>query len=141
MSKEKEDPKVKPMDASIRESRTGTIHVNQQRPCYAAKTLVAEVTELFPETPFEYSNYDGRNTALDVSFDLTMLDHEDTASLIALLTLFDFGADPRINLVIEEDEVVLVSFRPSARTKDSRESFGLADAWDIFSSDAEVQSW
>lgn len=123
--------KNEPMDDSVTEAKVGTPADNTQRVCYAAKTLVAEVEALFPETPVEYSNYDGRNTALDVQFDLTGIDAADRDTLIAMMTLFDLDDDPRINLIVSEDDSLLVSFKASARTQDSRDPFGLADAWEI----------
>lgn len=119
--------KSTPMDATIREERVGTPAVNRQRVCWAAKTLVAEVDELYPEIPVEYSNHDGRNTALDVTFDLTVLDSTDSDMLVTLLELT--SSDSRIAYVIVGDEdVVLVSFEGNPRTQDSRDPFGLSDA-------------
>lgn len=129
MSKKSDEPT--PMDASIRERATGTTASNTQRVCYAIKTLVAEMHALFPETPVEYSDYDGRNTALAVSFDLSPLDEETGTTVLALFTLFDFDADPRIASVDADGPVVLISFRANARTQDSREPFGLAEAWEV----------
>lgn len=140
MSKEKTGP----MDPSLREDVVGAPAVNSQRVCWAAKTLVAEVEELFPETPVEYSNHDGRNTALDVTFDLTTLDKNERADLVALLSLFDLDADPRIDAIIvgggHMADQVLVSFHANPRTQDSRAPFGLGDALDVLSdiADGEV---
>src|SRR5690606_4954535 len=64
-----------PLDPSYPEQRgAGAPANNNKRACYAIKTLVDEVGDLFPEITHQLSNYDGRNTALDVSFDLTGLD-------------------------------------------------------------------
>jgi len=123
--------KMQPMDATIRERQNGIVATNSKRVCWAIKTLVAEMADLFPETPVEYSNHDGRNTALDVTFDLSVLDDEDRSTLIALFTLFDFNADPRIEAIIAEGQRVLVSMKANPRTQDSRESFGLAEAWGV----------
>lgn len=127
-----------PMDPSVREESVGTPTVNTRRVCYAAKTLVAEVEALFPETPVEYSNHDGRNTALDVSFDLTVLDSEDAASFLTLMSLLDDPAhndDPRIREVVVEDGAVLVGFKSDPRTQDSRDPFGLADALSVLNAE------
>jgi hypothetical protein len=129
-----------PMDPSIIEDRVGSAHVNTGRACYAAKTLVAEVEALFPGVPVDYSNRDGRSTALDVSFDLTVLDEPDGQDLVTLLTLLGDSAhneDPRIREVMADPGTlqVLVGFRSNPRTQDSREPFGLADALDVLSGD------
>lgn len=121
-----------PMDPSFREKKVGVVGANNQRVCYAIKTLVSEVRNLFPETPVEYSNYDGRNAALAVTFDCSMLDAAEADEFASLLLLT--RTDPRVDEVIVEPDLgasVLVSMKASARTQDSRESFGLARAWEI----------
>lgn len=141
MSDKTDKAETKMMDPTAREATVGAPAANNARVCYAAKTLVAEVEALFPETPVEYSNYDGRNTALDVTFDLTTLDEEDRATFIALFTLFDFDADPRVDMVIpaHEDAALLVSFKSNAQTQDSRDPFGLDEAWSALT-DSEAWS-
>lgn len=122
-----------PMDPAIHEETVAPMVTNHERVCYAARTLASEVEALFPETPVEYSNVDGRNTALDVTFDLTVLDEADRDDLTRVLNLVD--SDPRVDLVIaggaEHEGQVLVSFKSSLRTQDSREPFGLADAFSV----------
>jgi hypothetical protein len=125
MSKNKQGAKDV-MDPSIRENPVGKMAVNAGRACWAAKTLVAEVLELFPETPVEYSNPDGRNTALDVSFDTTVHDTLDGELLATVLDLS--RSDSRIKDIDGEDGQVIVSFKSNPRTQDSREPFGLGDA-------------
>lgn len=123
-----------PMDASTREVAVGTPATNHPRVCGAIKQLVAEFHALFPETPVEYSNYNGRNTALDVMFDLTSLAEDtDRVDAFNLLALLGESADPRIDYVIaaEEDGVALVSMRSSLRTQDDPSSFGLADVFSV----------
>ena len=76
------------MDRSLRETVDGVPHVNTKRPCWAAKTLAEEVTELFPETRITYDNYDGRGAALDLGIDMADLNsqgREDLSQLIHLL--------------------------------------------------------
>lgn len=151
-----DDKKVEPMDDSIKEAREGTPFTNAPRQCWAMKTLINEVHSLFPETPYEVSNIDGRNTALDVTFDLTVLEDVDHATMIALLTLFDLAEEPRIEQIISEDESILVSFKSNPRTQDSREPFGLVEAYAVlveeddggdeddlasFSEDVVIGSW
>lgn len=121
--------KPEPMDASATEVKVGAPHVNHPRVCHAAKTLVAEVLDLFPETPVEYSNYNGRNTALDVTFDLTTLDERDADDLTIVLRLLD--SDQRVAEVIAEESAVLVSFRNSPLLQDSRAPFNIAEAMSI----------
>lgn len=116
--------KNEPMDPNVREEKNPTARGNNLRACYGIKQLVSEVTALFPETTHEVSNYDGRNTGLDVEFDASSL-----PGLAELLSLT--SSDPRVFEVIEDDGHVLVAFRPSARTQDDRSSFGLAEAWDV----------
>lgn len=115
-----------PMDDSVREAKVGTPATNTARACYAAKTLVAEVIDLFPETPAEYSKYDGRNTALDVTFDLTAVSMPDDDLLASLLELT--STDARVREVVMEDGTVLVSFRSNPITQDLRDPFGLSEA-------------
>lgn len=129
-------PKSEPMDAKIKEVLNPKPAANNRRVCWTLKTLVAEFAELFPETPVEYSNYDGRNTALDVTFDLTVLDEADRATVIAMFSLFDSDSDSRIAAVITDghwpegvDGAVLIGIQPGPRTQDSREPFGLGDAY------------
>ena len=132
-----------PMDDSVREAPVGTPSTNHQRVCGAIKQLVAEFHGLFPETPVEYSNYDGRNTALDVTFDMTALDAEtdrvDALNLLHLLGDPAHNAEHRIDyvLVSESDAAVLVSMRSSLRTQDNREPFGLAEALSVLAGEDE----
>ena len=114
----------------------GIPHVNAPRQCWAIKTLVAEVHTLFPETPVQYSNVDGRNTALAVAFDATGLSEDDRADFINLMQLLTdpaYNDDRRIEYGIIEDEQVIISMRSDPRTQDSREPFGLTDALHVLS--------
>jgi hypothetical protein len=132
-----------PMDDSVRERAVGAPKPNNPRVCGAIKQLVAEFTGLFPETPVEYSNYDGRNTALDVTFDLTALDEDtdrvDALNLMIVLGDETFNTDPRIDYVLasQTDGAAVVSMKSSLRTQDLRDSFGLAEAYSILSGEAE----
>lgn len=133
---EKTEPQtIKPMDPSIREETVGQQATNNRRVCYAIKTLVSEVERLFPETIATYSNYDGHNTALDVAFDYYMIDKDDQATFVDLLRLV--GDDHRVEgVIVERDETsVLVSMRPSARTKDLRDTFDLNGAYLVLMGD------
>lgn len=130
MSKKK-DTAPEPMDARVKEHAVGVAPTNHHRVCWAIKTLVAEFRALFPETPVEYSNIDGRNTALDVTFDLTEVDADEREAAAQLLQLVD--TDKRVEDVIVGDkdmkDQVLVSMFSSPRTQDSRAPFGLGDSW------------
>lgn len=132
----------KPMDDGIREEAVGVPGTNRQRVCYAIKQLVTEVHDLFPETPVEYSDYDGRNTALAVTFDLTPLDSEDRRALSILLGLLGNPArdDMRVGEAITDPDhmAATVSMRANPRTQDIRDSFGLADAWEVLIEDEEA---
>lgn len=125
-----------PMDDSGPEHKTGVASSNTQRDCWAIKTLVEEFTALFPETGWGTTNYDGRNTALDVTFDLTSLDTQDRADAILLLLAVD--SDVRVAEVIGEDGQVLVSFRANPRTQDLRTTFGLAEAWSVLIEEYQI---
>jgi len=127
MSKSKTPEAPKPMDMSAPEADAPVVATNNQRTCKAIKTLVAEVLHLFPETPYEVSNYNGRNTGLDVTFDLTTLDSQDRTDLISLLWVAE--VDPRVATVDAEDGMVLVSMQASPRVHDGIGSFGLNDAY------------
>lgn len=128
MSENKKTEKAE-MDPTVPEHRNPVAAVNNERVCWALQTLVAEVQELFPETPVDYGNPDGRNTLLDGQFDLTALDGEERADLASLLGLTEH--DSRIETVVVEDDMVLVSIRSNPRTQDKRDPFGLGDALGI----------
>lgn len=127
----KKDTAPEPMDPGAQETTTPVVVVNHPRVCYAAQTLVAEVETLFPETPVEYANVNGRNVSLDVIFDLSSMDGHERDNFTALLELC--RGDLRIAEVVVADESdqssVLVSFHNSALTQDLREPFGLEEAW------------
>ena len=57
-----------PMDASVPETAEPVVATNHPRVAYAIKTLVSEFQALFPETPVEYSDYNGLNTAMSATF-------------------------------------------------------------------------
>lgn len=121
-----------PMDPSIREDRRPTVAQNHPRECYAIRTLVAELTELFPETlVLAYTERDGRNTALAVSFDVLALS-EDVREPFRLLTQL-VENDHRVETVVEEDDVVMVVMRSSLLTQDLRDRFGLREAYSVLS--------
>ena len=122
------------MDRSLRETVDGVPHVNTKRPCWAAKTLAEEVTELFPETRITYDNYDGRGAALDLGIDMADLNSQGREDLSQLIHLLG-GAEGRIDVAVEDvsERTILVSFRSSARTQDSREPYGLGEALDVLS--------
>ena len=134
----KNDKKSEPMDTNIRERSVGEIHQNMKRTCHAIKQLVAEVAELFPETPVEYSNYDGRNTALGVTFDLTVHDNDEAITLCQLLGLVE--TDERVEQVIVEDQQGYVLIKSHPLTQDSRDSFGLADTYEVLT-DGDESNW
>lgn len=122
-----DEKKYQPMDATIREEKEGVVATNHKRVAYALSTLVKEVLALFPETPHEFSGIDGRNTALDVTFDLTNMIPEDRDYFVPLLHFTE--GDGRVSDVSYADDMLLVQIRPGARTQDVRDTFGLADAW------------
>lgn len=127
----KSDKTPEPMDASASEQKTGTAASNTPRACYAIKTLIKEVNDLFPETTHTVGNYSGRNVGLSVAFDLSELDDEDQIAVTDLFKILD--SDIRVAGIVTDTEnsVVTISMKPSARTQDSRDSFGLGVAWEI----------
>lgn len=122
----KSDREPQPMDATAVERATAEPLQYRQRVCYAIRTLVAEVHEMFPETPVEFSNFNGRNVALSVAFDLTALDQIEADDLTTVLCLLDH--DTRVESVVAEEGQVLVSMHNSARTQDHTDEFGILDA-------------
>lgn len=117
----------KPMDDGIRERSVGQAANNHQRVCGALKTLVAELEQMFPETPVEYSNYNRYNAALAVTFDLTALDGGDSVIFNDAIGLIK--GDDRVAEVMTADyDQAYVEMRDWLRTCDNREPFGLADA-------------
>lgn len=126
------------MDPSVQEGAAKK-HQNEPRSVYALDTLVEEVKALFPETTYEVSNFDGRNAAHDVQFQITS--EADNAALPELLGLAIPASDPRVEEILldAEDGLLLVSFYKNARVQDSREPFGLNDAWAILGE--EDGSW
>jgi hypothetical protein len=128
---EAKEPQV--MDPSIREGRVGKPHVNNERVCWAIKTLNEEFWTLFPETPVEYSAPNGRNTMLAVTYDLTNLDGEDQSTAVSLLNLI--AGDPHVKDVLVDEGTALVEMVASARTQDRRDSFGLMEAHEVLTDD------
>lgn len=130
----KADNSPKPMDPSVQET-DNLVVTHEPRTCWAIRTLVTEIHDVFPEIPVEYSEVDGRNTALAVTFDLTVLDTADRALANSLLDLLD--ADNRISNIIEEDDRVLVSMWSNPRTQDDKSPFGIADAHEVLTEEAQ----
>lgn len=132
-----------PMDVTAHEVAVPEAVTNESRVCYAVETLVAEFRALFPETPVEYIEVNGRNTALGVVFDLTTLDADtariDAGQLLRLLGDEAYNDDPRIaTVVVDNDtETAAVVMHNNPRTQDSREPFGLADAWSVLTGASE----
>lgn len=119
--------KSQPMDPSIREEKTPQISENHKRVCYAAKQLVAEVGDLFPEVPVSYHDVDGRSTALSVIFDLEGLSASESGDLSDLLSAI--VADVRVEFLQVAGSQHRVKFKSSARTQDDRSEFRLSDAY------------
>ena len=127
---------VEPMDDGIREQAVGTAATNTKRQCWAIKTLVAEVDHLFPDTPVTYDNYDGRNTALGVTFDFMEVDEADRGFLIDLL--LSLPTDERVRAVDSVGWEVKVVMRSNPVTQDKRDTFGLPDAWAVLFEEDDV---
>lgn len=126
---------VKPMDDGIRERSTGEVRPNRQRVAHSLTVLVTEFHEVFPETSVEYSRYDGRNTALDVTFDCSMIDTPEQIVLAQVMELVSH--DPRIEYVMPGNDQYVVGLFSNPRTQDSREPFGFAGAWEALTEEDE----
>jgi hypothetical protein len=129
-----------PMDPGAREDSTGVVQKNNQRPCWAIKQLVSEVTDLFPETAYLVEGYNERNVGLEVVFDL--VDQDGLGLLLELLGDPAHNIDVRIKSVETDEEKgeSRVTFHNRARTQDIRDSFGLDEAWLILAGEDEAGS-
>lgn len=134
MAKKTADKAPEPMDASAPERAEGKASDTNQRTCYAARTLVEEVSDLFPEVGINIENYNGRNVGLDVVIDASMMDNDDAILLYQTVGMIE---DQRVReLTTSEDtEQMLVSFHNNPRVYDGTEGFGLGDALLILSGD------
>lgn len=131
---------VTPMDDGIREQAVGTPFTNTARQCWAIKTLVAEVDHLFPDTPTTYGDYDGRNTALSVTFDFMTVDDSEREYVLDLMRMLGDSAhndDFRIASVEVVGWEVEVKMRSNPITQDKRDSFGLIEAWSVLFEDED----
>lgn len=129
MTSKKDSTEKTVMDPSVHEeSNPGVSTSNQQRLCWSLETLASEVEALFPETVLTPSNYTGRNVALDGQFASEKADHDVLRSLLHLVR-----DDERVAgvLVDDSDRVILVSFHKNTVTQDSRDPFGLSEAYDV----------
>ena len=123
----KNTPKTpEPMDDSAVTHAIGTPAVNNKRPCWAAQTMVEEFTELFPETNHEFTGFNGRNAALEVLFDLSMLDFGDLETAQDLLTCS--RVDPRVAHVMQQGDQAVVAFKNLPLSYDLRQPFGFGEA-------------
>ena len=114
-----------PMDAGAPERDNAEPVANNPRACYAAKQLVKEVLNLFPETEYGFTSYTPRNVALVVWF--AAKDDGEETELDQLLRLVD--ADPRVEKITYDDnEHLAVVFHNRPRTQDLRDPFGLDEA-------------
>jgi hypothetical protein len=119
-----------PMDATIRETAEPVAALPNQRLAYAAKTLLAEVADLFPEMTYVEGERNGRGVLIGLVFEMASLSPRDADTVVALFTLFDFNAEPRIADVTYdgEEQLLSVTFRNQPSIYDSRDLFGLSDA-------------
>lgn len=125
-----------PMDADAPERAVAAPTANRQRECYAMMTLRSEVETLFPETSISFGDPDGWGVKHEIIFDMSMLDEAEfkSASLLLSMSLLDdrvvaFAKD-------EEEQSMAVEFVTDRRYRDSRETFGLDDAWLILTGGA-----
>lgn len=135
MARKKPATAPEPMDPGAPETRNADFEKaapRSERNCYALNTLVAEVTDLFPETSHEVSNRTKRWVALDVTFTGYDTNHGDVEpTLPELLGLLD--SEPRVAAVLHDSEQgqVLVSFVANPHLMDSRAPFGLRGAYEV----------
>ena len=129
------DSGPQPMDPGGPEPTSAPRSPNRQRSAYAITTLVSEVEQVFPGVRSEPSNYNGFNTATDVTFDLTSVSEDEVATLTTLLSMLD--SDSRVARVDVEDGQALVSLHSNLRTQDLRDSFGVAQAHEVLSAKAD----
>jgi hypothetical protein len=126
--------KSEPMDAAAPERAQGEPATNNLRGCHAAKQLVLEVLDLFPETVWNFNTYNGRNVGLGVDF---LAEEDGLVDLLVLLGDSAHNGDPRITSVeVEDGNTVKVRFRNNPRTYDLRDPFGLSEAWIVLGEDA-----
>lgn len=121
------------MDPQVAERKVGTDPLPRQRNCYALTQLIDEFTALFPETPIVVKDRDGRGVAFTVEFNLEYVPRHESLSAGDLL--LSTVLDPRVAYVNRdaiEANLVEITIARNARTQDSREEFGLADAWELF---------
>lgn len=128
------DEKFAPMDAGAPEVSNPVISPLRKRNAYALDTLIKEVAALYPEATATVSQYDGRNTALAVTFDVT--ESEGLADLMELVSV-----DRRVLKVVTEtlDEITqtLVVLHSAPRIQDLRDSFNLESAFLVLAEEAE----
>jgi hypothetical protein len=118
-----------PMDAGAPERDSAEPVANNRRACYAAKQLVKEVLDLFPETSYDYTSFNLRNTAITVCFDT-----EEGSELEQLIRLVD--ADARVDAIVRDNhDRLAVDFYNRPRTYDIKDTFGLEDAWLVLTGD------
>jgi hypothetical protein len=125
-----------PMDATIRETAEPVAALPNQRLAYAAKTLLAEVADLFPDATYVEGERNGRGVLIGLTFEMASLTDDDAADLANLLTLLHDPAhnvDGRIEDVThdEPEHLIAVTFRNQPTIYDSRAPFGLADALSV----------
>lgn len=119
-----------PMDPSVQESITPKPQRNRERNGYAMQTLIDEMVDLFPDLPYETSEPREFNVRTLVTF--------KEPHLSALLLLIQ--GDPRVADVRPDPEAgeTSVEFHASLRTQDSRDPFGLAEAYAILAEDGKI---
>lgn len=115
--------------APQRDERVGAEYLSKQghlRHAYAMEVLVSEVTGLFPEITYEFGVPRAWGAITTVIFEV---DHvEGAADLLRLVS-----NDERVESATYDHREGLfeIALRPSLRTMDSREPFGLPEAWSV----------
>ena len=130
-----EDASTQPMDASAVEKAVGIPAAASDRSAYALAALIDEIQSLYPEVAVEITKRTGRGVGVEAQFAFDS-GSEYLTELLSLLVL-----DERIEEVVidREEGLSTVSVWPNPRTQDSRESFGLVEAYAVMIDSADPE--
>lgn len=135
MTDTKQDAKkIEPMDASAVETPTPQPITTRPRTAYAVDTLITEVQAIYPDMEVETFGPNGRGVNLDVAFY-----DDDEPDLQALLGLVE--SEPRVAEVMRStnDNCTIVAINNDPAIYDSRDSYGLVDAYKVLSEDVPAE--
>lgn len=125
----------KAMDPDLQESSLSTdAALVIARHCYSIDTLVSEVLGLFPETIVTYGDPNGRDVALSATFETEESGFGPLREILSIVGLGERIAMVSTDLVGGR---ITVFVRNTPATYDSREQFGLAEAFAVLIEDQE----